>query len=104
MAGDVPETPPTGPEVQGPGQPPATPEPQTPEQQVAARAESAAAPELDQTETQPEEGLEALAQDVDQAAAGGLQPDINIEPLREVPPQTAETPQVPEPQVLFISL
>src|SRR3989344_429383 len=99
MAGDVPETPPTGPEVQGPGQPPATPEPQTPEQQVAARAESAAAPELDQTETQPEEGLEALAQDVDQAAAGGLQPDINIEPLREVPPQTAETPQVPEPQV-----
>src|SRR3990167_5919295 len=99
MAGDVPETPPTGPEVQGSGQPPAAPEPQTPEQQVAAQAEAAAAPELGQAEAQPEEGLEALAQDVDQAAAGGLQPDINIEPLREVPPQTAETPQVPEPQV-----
>src|SRR3989344_5872469 len=86
----APETPPTGPEVQGHGQPPATPEPLTPEQQVAAQAEAAAAPELGQAETKPEEGLQEVA-DADQAepqavgAGGG-------EPLEGPPEAAAATP------------
>ncbi len=108
MAEDVPKTPQTGPEVQGHGQPPATPEPLTPEQQVAARAEEAVVPEEGQLEGDAGEGLDILAAQTELAPqtpeevaaneAAAVDLAAQAEHLREVPPQPAQPAEATTPQ------